>query len=208
MRLLPYIYTAFYDYNLRGIPPFRAMVLEAGFDATEKIVGGKLHGEKNPYAETTRLEMTDQYMMGPSILVAPVFTGQRSRQVVFPKGNWYDFYTGKPAGNSETITIQTKLEQIPLFVKDGGIVPMMPSVNNITNATGTIDLEVRHYGQKENTYCLYDDDGQTFDYEKGVFSLTELRVRRKGGKLTGSSSTTENKWPSRYGLASWDFMSQ
>jgi len=208
MRLLPYIYTAFYDYNQKGIPPFRAMVLEAGFDATEEIVGGKRDGEENPYAETTRLETTDQYMMGPSILVAPVFTGQKSRKVVLPKGNWYDFYTGQLVGNSQTITIQTKLEHIPLFVKDGGIIPMMPPVNNITNVQGTIDLEVRHYGQKENAYLLYDDDGQTFDYEKGVFSITELRVRRERGKLTGSASTSVNKWPSRYGQISWKFMSQ
>ncbi|MBN2312903.1 MAG: DUF5110 domain-containing protein [Sedimentisphaerales bacterium] len=208
MRLLPYIYTAFYDYNQKGIPPFRAMVLEAGFDATEEIVGGKLDGETNPYAETTRLETTDQYMMGPSILVTPVFTGQKSRKVVFPKGNWYDFYSGKLVGNGETITIQTKLEQIPLFVKDSGIIPMMPPVNNITNTKGTIDLEVRHYGQKENTYMLYDDDGQTFDYEKGICSVTELRVQRQDGKLTGISSTIESKWPSRYGQISWKFMSQ
>ncbi len=65
-RLLPYMYTAFYDYNQRGIPPFRAMVLEAGFDLTEEIIAGKVHGEDNPYAETMRLETTDQYMMGPS----------------------------------------------------------------------------------------------------------------------------------------------
>jgi len=85
---------------------------------------------------------------------------------------------------------------------------MMPPVSNIANAKGTIDLEVRHYGQKENTYWLYDDDGQTFDYEKGVFSITELRVQRKNGKLTGSSSISGNKWPSRYGKIAWKFMSQ
>jgi alpha-D-xyloside xylohydrolase len=208
MRLLPYIYTAFYDYNQKGIPPFRAMVLEAGFDAKEKIVVGKLDGETNPYAETTRLETTDQYMMGPSILVAPVFTGQKSRKVVLPKGNWYDFYTGKFAGNGKTITIPTKLKQIPLFVKDGGIIPMMPPVNNISNTKGAIDLEVRHYGQKDNTYLLYDDDGQTFDYEKGIFSITKLHVHRKDGKLTSYSSTSYNKWPSKYGNVSWKFMSQ
>ena len=154
------------------------------------------------------LETTDQYMMGPSILVAPVFTRQTSRKIIFPKGNWYDFYTGKFVVNGKTITIQTKLEQIPLFVKDGGTIPMMPPVNNIASAKGPIELEVRHYGQKENTYLLYDDDGQTFDYEKGIFSITELRVRRKDGKLTGTSSTIENKWPSRYRQISWKFMSQ
>ena len=207
-RLLPYMYTAFYAYNQRGIPPFRAMVLEAGFDHTEEIIAGKEHGELNPYAETIRLETTDQYMMGPSILVAPVFAGQKSRKVVLPRGNWYDFYTGKAAGNGETITIQTKLEQIPLFVKDGGIIPMMPPVNNIASARGKVDLEVRHYGQKENTYPLYDDDGETFDYEKGIYSITELKVQRRDASLTGSSSTSGNQWKSRYANISWRFMSQ
>ena len=79
---------------------------------------GKVHSEDNPYAETTRLETTDQYMMGPSILVAPVFAGQKSRKVVLPRGNWYDFYTGDLAGSGKTITIKTKLAQIPLFVKN------------------------------------------------------------------------------------------
>ena len=84
----------------------------------------------------------------------------------------------------------------------------MPAVNNIVSARGTIDLEVRHYGQKENTYLLYDDDGETFDYERGVFSITELKVRKSGGRLIGSSSTSRNRWQSRYGNVSWKFMSQ
>ena len=172
--LLPYIYSAFYQYNRKGIPPFRAMVLESGFAASEKVVGGKLHGEKNPYAETKRLESTDQYMMGESILVAPVFAGQKSRAVVLPNGNWYDFYTGKLAGNGETITIQTKLEEIPLFVKDGGVIPMTEAVNNVIKSDGQIELKVRHYGEKGGSFELYDDDGATFDYEKGEFSVTRL----------------------------------
>ena len=207
-RLLPYMYTAFYDYNQRGIPPFRAMVLEAGFDHTEELIAGKVHSEDNPYAETMRLQTTDQYMMGPSLLVAPVFAGQKSRKVVLPRGDWYDFYTGEMAGNGETITIKTKLEQIPLFVKDGGIIPMTPPVNNIESANGKLDLDVRHYGRKENTYLLYDDDGKTFDYERGVFSITELKVQHRKGELTGTESTSDNRWQSRYGNTTWKFMSQ
>jgi alpha-glucosidase (family GH31 glycosyl hydrolase) len=68
-------------------------------------------------------------MMGPSILVAPVFTGQKDRKIVLPKGDWFDFYSGEYAGNGETITIQTKLEEIPLFVKDGAIIPMLTSIS-------------------------------------------------------------------------------
>ena len=97
--LLPYIYTAFYGYNQKGIPPFRAMVLESGYDSKEILSGGELDDSENPYEEQKRTELTDQYMMGPSILVAPVFTGQKERKVVLPKGRWYDFYTGKYAWN-------------------------------------------------------------------------------------------------------------
>lgn len=190
MKLLPYLYTAFYEYNQKGIPPFRAMVLETGFDAQDTLAGGELDHAINPYAEQKRLEVTDQYMMGPSILVAPVFTGQKERTVVLPKGNWYDFYTGEYAGNGETITIKTKLEEIPLFVKDGGIIPMLSTLdkNNPDQP-----LEVRHYGPKENTYFLYNDDGSSYDYETGEYSLTELKsTKNQEGQLKGSSNTLKN----------------
>lgn len=66
---------------------------------------------KNQFQMQTNLKTVRsseyQYMMGPSILVAPVFTGQRERDIVLPNGNWFDFYTGEYAGNGETITIQT-----------------------------------------------------------------------------------------------------
>ena len=208
MKLLPYLYTAFADYQQQGIPPFRAMVLESGFSNDGQTTGGQLDGVENPYAETQRLEKTDQYMMGPSILVAPVFTGETSREVVLPHGNWYDFYTGELVGNGETITIPTKLSTIPLFVKDGGIVPMMPSVNNLATLGKDIPLEVRHYGTKPGSYSLYDDDGETFDYERGESSVTELRVGRQGNRLVGQRGSTTGNWESRYGDVAWKFMTK
>ncbi len=204
-RLLPYIYTAFYDYHQKGIPPFRAMVLETGYDAKEVLTEGELDDSENPYAEQKRIEVTDQYMMGPYILVAPVFTGQKERNVVLPGGNWYDFYTGEYAGNGETITIESKLEQIPLFVKDGAIIPMLPVVNG-SDSQGMNTLEVRHYGTKENSYLMYNDDGLTFDFEQGEFSLTELKVGRKtDGKLVGSSKQ-QTKHEFNYGKITWRWM--
>jgi alpha-D-xyloside xylohydrolase len=205
LDLLPYLYTAFYNYNQKGIPPFRAMVLESGFDVKESVSGGKLDGETNPYEEQKRMEVTDQYMMGPSILVAPVFTGQTERKVVLPKGNWYDFYTGALMGNGETITIKTKLELIPLFVKDGAIIPMLSS-KELKDSDNT-SLEVRHYGTKENTFQLYNDDGETFNYEKGDNTLLELKVvKGKDGKLKGQSNFIKNKKYS-YGQINWLWMS-
>ena len=200
-QLLPYIYTAFYKYKENGIPPFRAMVLEDGYTAQEKLSEGKLDDSKNPYAEKKRIEATDQYMMGSSILVAPVFAGQTEREIVLPQGNWFDFYTGEYTGNGETITVQTKLEQIPLLVKDGAIIPMISdSSQNIP------PIEARHYGTKENTYTLYNDDGESYDYEKGQYSLTELKVeKRKNGKLIGTSKPTKNN-KFNYGEITWRWM--
>jgi len=205
--LLPYLYTAFYYYSQKGIPPFRAMILENGYDLQEALTGGLLDDLKNPYGEKDRIEVTDQYMMGPYILVAPVFEGQKERKIVLPEGNWFDFYTGKFVGNNETVSIATKLEQIPLLVKDGAIIPMLPLSSDISQQNSAA-IEVRHYGTKENTYLLYNDDGVSYDYEKGDCSLIELKVEKeKSGSLIGSSRPlTNNKF--NYGAVTWRWMTK
>ena len=145
-------------------------------------------------------------MMGPSILVAPVFTGQIERNVVLPKGNWYDFYSGVYAGNGETLTIKTRLDQIPLFVKDGAIIPILNATNS-SNQKNTGSIEVRHYGSKENQYLLYNDDGESYDYEKGEYSQTELSVERKrNGELVGNSKSLSKKF--NYGKITWRWMTK
>ena len=128
--------------------------------------------------------------------------------MVLPKGKWFDFYTGKLVGEGTTITASAPLDQIPLFVKDGGIVPMMPAVNNLRLAKAPIALEVRHYGAKEGCYPLYDDDGESFDYEKGISSRQELRAVRVGGELKGEVGATVGPWKSRYTSFDWKFMPQ
>ncbi|XOV93078.1 MAG: TIM-barrel domain-containing protein [Bacteroidota bacterium] len=190
MKLMPYLYTAFYEYNQKGIPPFRAMILESGFDENTKSQDGKLDDVKNPYAEKKTIEKTDQYMMGPSILVAPVFTGQKERTIDLPNGNWYDFYTGELAGNGETITIQTELAKIPLYVKEGAIIPMLASLADEDSG----HLQVRHYGSTPSSFMVYNDDGESYDFEKGEYSMTELTVLKDvKGKLKYQSRILNSK---------------
>ncbi len=207
-RLMPYLYTAFAEYERSGTPPVRHMVLEGGYSAEIKVVAGQVDSERNPYGEAKRVEAVDQFMFGPSILVVPMFAGDTSRTVVLPQGKWYDFYTGKLAGEGGSIRVSAPLNQIPLFVKDGGIVPMMAAVNSLRMQKGSLPLEVRHYGTREASYALYDDDGETFDYEKGAFSLQELRAVRQGGSLRGDVARATGTWKSRYNQFEWKFMTK
>ena len=210
MRMMPYWYTEFARYHFDGIPPFRALNLEAGFNPEQAAVEGELKDadlETNPYLESVRKEIKDQYMAGEYLLVAPMFAGQTERTVVLPLGDWYDFYTGEYVGNGEKITVKPGLERIPVFVKDGGIIPMMDPLLHAPKAGEKINLEIRHYGKAEGSYRLYDDDGETFDYENGAYSWREIKVTRdRKGRLKGSISKAEKGKPDNIATVSWKFM--
>jgi len=185
MQMMPYWYSEFAKYHFQGIPPFRAMNLEPGFTISEpKKENKKTNLEENPYEEASSKEVKDQYMAGENLLVAPMFTGQSSRKVILPKGKWFDFYTGKYAGNGEVINVSPGLDKIPVYVKDGGIIPMMPAMLHAPKSGQKIDIEVRYYGEKPGTYRLYDDDGETFNYEKGEYSFREIKVSKVGGSIS------------------------
>jgi len=189
MQLLPYIYSTYAQYKFEGKPPFRAMGLVEGSGSED---------------------LRDQYMMGDNVLVAPMFTGEKTRKVYLPAGKWYDFYTGEPAGENETITITPGLEKIPLFVRDGGIIPMIPAQRQAPRPGEKVQLIVRHYGKADGSFVLYDDDGVSFNYEKGASSFVTLSVRSdsNGNKAGGISDPPPGK---PYGYArdvNWVFMTK
>jgi alpha-glucosidase (family GH31 glycosyl hydrolase) len=204
MRLLPYIYSTFAKYYFEGIPPFRAMVMEDGFTDKVSESTNTLSSDENPYATTNKQNVKDQYMMGEYILVAPLFSGQKDRFVILPQGNWYNFYTGEYAGNGEVIYIENDMAEIPLFVKDGGIIPMMPAIRQIAEWNDNTPLEVRAYGNKDGSFELYDDDGSSFDFIKGKYSIMNLRTVDG----TGLEEEMISEGPWTYGEISWKFMSE
>jgi alpha-D-xyloside xylohydrolase len=209
MQMMPYWYSEFAKYHFEGTPPFRAMALEAGFkqDVKKEAVNANL--EENPYAEATSKEIKDQYMAGEYLLVAPVFTGQTTRKVILPKGKWYDFYTGAYAGDGEVITVTPGLDKIPVYVKDGAIIPMMTARLQAPKAGEKVDLEIRVYGEKPGSYKLYDDDGETFNYEKGEYCFREIKTEKdKTGKWKGTISAPEKNKPNSVGNVTWKFMTK
>ncbi|MGH9159981.1 MAG: TIM-barrel domain-containing protein [Vicinamibacteraceae bacterium] len=185
MRLLPYWYTAFAQFHYEGTPVIRAM----------------------PLVTDDAPEVKDQYMIGDALLVAPISPGARSRKVVLPAGTWFDFYTGRLVGEAEVVEVTPALDEIPLFVKDGGLVPMIGDRLFAPGPDEVLPLEVRHYGGKPGEIALYDDDGETFEYERGEHSWTRLSVRRDESgvwKETITPDANGKRW--RYSEVKWTFM--
>ena len=187
IRLLPYLYTTFAQYNFQGTPPLRALAL---VDSSPSMS-----------------DVKDEFVLGDDLLVAPMFAGDTSRRVVLPGGKWYDFYTGAFAGENAAITVRPGM-RIPLFVRDGGVIPLLADgLRQIPRATERVDLEVRHYGEAPGGFELYDDDGVTFAYERGEYSWTTLRVRRgASGKLRGEVIGRSPGRPFTYGTIRWRLM--
>lgn len=190
MRLIPYLYSAFAEYCFEGTPVVRAMNLVEGYSGTSYEEAGTLDATDNPYALAIRHENKDQFMVGDNLLVAPLFTGETQRDVILPQGKWFDFYTGEYAGEGEVITVTPGLDKIPVYVRDGGIIPLFPAICRIDGSKQP--LEILHYGTKPSTFRLYDDDGKTFDYEKGDYTYLTISVDKDpSGDLKGIVSVPE-----------------
>ena len=192
MRLMPYFYSAFARYHFDGTPPFRAMALEIS------QIKDDVH-----YAN---MDKDDQYMAGDSLLVAPLFSGQASRDVFLPKGVWYDFETGDRFDSGKVIQVTAGLEKMPIFVKEGAVIPMMPVMQCAPKAGETVPLEILHFGNVSGSFNLFDDDGETFAYENGVYRWRTLKVDVTDNKRSGSISAVDPDWKSAYGDITWKFI--
>jgi len=168
------------EYHLKGIPPFRAVVTDYPNDP-----------------QTFNLDM--QYMVGPSLMVAPVVAGQTSREIYLPEGDWYDFWTKKKYAGKQKITIDVPLDLIPVYVKSGSIVPLAEPLQYLPKDV-CFELTAHVFGEKDASFVLYEDDGVTFDYEKG--KLNQVILRWKGGNGASEKIGTWETSP-RYQIKEW-----
>lgn len=165
-RLMPYIYslaskTWFDDYTI-----MRALVMDFESDAKVQNIG-------------------DEYMFGPSILVAPVYRYQaRSREVYLPEGNgWFNLYTGAFEEGGREIAADAPYERIPLFIKEGSILPFGPEIQYaMENPADPITLYV--YTGHDAEFTLYEDEGVNYNYEKGAYSTIALKYNEQKRELT------------------------
>jgi alpha-D-xyloside xylohydrolase len=135
-------------------------------------------------ADQTARDLNNEYMFGPAFLVAPVTTYQaRTWAVYLPKGAaWYDFWTGKAAA-AGAHDVAAPYDAIPVFVRAGSIVPFGPELQ-YTGEKAADPLTVYVYAGANGAFTLYEDQGTTYDYEKGAFSLIPIKWDDASGTLT------------------------
>lgn len=153
--LLPYSYSLSYQSNQTGAPSMRALFMDFPGDP-----------------EVT--DLRDEYMYGPAFLVAPISDqGATSRKVYLPAGaDWYNYWTHEKVKGGQTITVQAPIDMLPLFVRAGSIVPVGEEIESTNQTQAIAKLQVWPGANAE--FTLYDDDGITYAYEKGISKITKL----------------------------------
>ena len=178
-RLMPYLYTAFVEASLTGVPVMRPMALDFPDEPELRALG-------------------DQYLLGPSLLVAPVCEqGATSRRLVLPRGEWIDWWTGRVHCGGPMVA-QAPLDTVPLFVRAGAVVPMWPEppASTMGYLPDSIDLVVA-VPQRDGTFMssLFEDDGLSMGFKRGERLTTTFEVTRVGDSLRLESSTSGNRYP-------------
>lgn len=165
-RLMPYIYTQAADMYHRAGTLMRGLVMDFPDDPNVA-------------------SLNDEYMFGPAFLVAPVTEYEaRTRQVYLPAGTrWYDFYTGKDYDGGQTIAAAAPLARMPLFVREGSIVPVGPAIQYTGQKPGApITLAV--YTGQNGRFDLYEDDGTSDAYRRGEFTRIAIAYDEATATLT------------------------
>jgi alpha-D-xyloside xylohydrolase len=165
-RLMPYIYSLagmswYRDYTL-----MRGLVMDFPMDPAVNNIG-------------------DQYLFGPSLLINPVCTYEaRKRDVYLPAGQgWYDLYSGKYLPGGQHIEADAPYEKIPVFVKEGAILPFGPELQyTAEKKADPVTLYV--YTGRDATFSLYEDEDTSYNYEKGAYCIIPMTYKESTGTLT------------------------
>lgn len=167
-QLFPYLYTYAREAYDTGVPIIRAMVLEYPDDP-----------------EAVKAE--GQFLLGKELLAAPVVEkGASSKRIYFPEGEWilfHDVNTRYKGG--QWIDFPVELGTIPLFVKAGSIIPIMPVMQFIHEREHyPVTLKVFPKATGKTTFTLYEDDGISNNYKRNDFAFTRIVLEKTDNQIT------------------------
>jgi alpha-glucosidase len=174
-RLMPYLYTGIEEASRTGLPLMRPLFLE--YPRAQEFYGDNR-----------------DFLFGRDFFVAPVTTEMvDAEQITLPPGEWYDFWTNTKHSSKETITLLPALDEMPLYVRAGAIVPMQPVVQH-TGETPDGSLQLRVYPGEDCKGSLYQDDGHTFAYQKDEVLRVNYFCQVSAANLTVTSSIEKNAY--------------
>ncbi len=151
-RLLPYIYSSFYQSHQTGLPVSRTLAISYPFN---KEVYNPLY--------------QNQFMFGDNMLIAPAESTQTTAKVYLPAGSWYRFSTSAMFKGGKAITADAPLTDLPVFIKAGAIIPMQNTIQHTAEAGDGILLLHIWYGKNASSFTYYEDDGVSYNYEHGAY---------------------------------------
>jgi len=165
-RMLPYNYSWAWMTTSAGYTPMRALVMDFPNDPNV-------------------LPISNQYMFGPAFLACPVTTAQATtRSVYLPSGtSWVDFWNGEKYDGGQTIIANAPISIMPLFVRAGSIVPFGPALQYATEKAPD-PIELRVYPGADGDFTLYEDAGDSYDYESGSYATIPFHWDNAGKTLT------------------------
>jgi len=176
--LLPYIYTAFHQYVNEFTPMLKPISM---FDQSDQDT----------------LYRVDEFLMGDHILVCPVLEpNAKSRYVYLPKGKWYNYWTNKVFEGGKEILAEAPLEQIPLYIREGAVIPFYPVMQYVgEKQVDQLTIKVYYGGESLNSY-LYEDSGDGYDYEKGIYNRKKFKTQSTPTSFKMSLKTNGHYEPS------------
>jgi alpha-glucosidase (family GH31 glycosyl hydrolase) len=168
-KLKPYIYSMAFENSQSGKP----LMIPLFFNEPEN---------------STLLEYSDAYMWGDAFLVSPVKERGKTQQKVYLPANssWTNFFTGETYPGGVEATVSLSINHIPVFVKGGSFIPMVPKATN-EQGYSLREFEMHYYlddEQASSAYRLYNDDGKTPDsFEKGLYEFLEFKATQSDSSL-------------------------
>ena len=183
--LMPYVYSSVWQTHNTMVPLNRNMFIDYG-DQAESF------------------GQPQQFTFGDILLAAPITTPGEgadktaSQKVWFPAGEvWYDYFTHERKDGGNTEQIAKPLDEFPLYVRGGWVLPMQPYTPRPAT-TPLTTLVMRVYpaaGDAANTFTLYEDDGISLDYQKGIYATTDLTYEQAGNKATVTVHPAKGSYP-------------
>ena len=196
--LLPYIYSTAWSVTSSQSTIMRALVMDFNdkkvVDMNNEYLFGKsilvapvVNAQYTPEAIVRSNEQTgwDKKDANNDTKVQPVtFAQAKSTKVYLPEGTvWYDFWTNEKIKGGQEIVKATTIDEIPLYIKSGSIIPFGPQVQYATEKRWD-NLEIRVYPGANGVFSLYEDENDNYNYEKGVYSTITFTWNDANKSLT------------------------